>query len=88
MNIRTNEAGSVTHEYILKSGFKVFDEIKGNDMGQMTYEMPQYTNGKIKILGGYWNYSIVDMENNILWSGWWNSNGEFDEVIKSLKQKI
>jgi hypothetical protein len=84
MNIRTNEAGYVTNEHILSSGFKVFETIKGNDMGQSSFSLPQYENDQFKILGGYWNYVIKDLNDKTLWEGWWNSNEEFDETINQL----
>jgi len=87
MNIRTNEAGYVDDKHILKNGFKVFETIEGNDMGQMGYSLPQYQNDKFKILGGYWNYSVVDRKTeNKLWEGWWNSNEEFDKTISELEK--
>ena len=82
MNILKGSAGYVTGEHIKKSGFSVFEVIKGNDMGQMSYEIPQYTDGKVKITGGYWNWVVSDMDGNQLFSGWWNSNEEFDETIE------
>ena len=74
MNILKDSAGCVTGDHIKSKGFEVFDTLRGNDMGQMEYELPQYTNGQIKITGGYWNWIIRDMDGNKLWSGWWNSN--------------
>lgn len=85
MNIFTNEAGSVTHAHIIESGFTVFDTIEGNDMGQMNYSLPQYTNGQLKIVGGYWKYVVQDDNGKELWSGWWNSNDEFDKTIADIK---
>jgi len=85
MNIRNNDAGYVTDEHIKKSGFFVFDTIEESDMGQSSYSMPQWTNGKIKILGGYWNYIIEDaFTGQKLWDGWWNSNEEFDKTIAEI----
>jgi hypothetical protein len=84
MNIRTNEAGSVEHSHILSKGFEVFNTIGGNDMGQMEWEIPQYTNGKLKITGGYWNWIVTNMKNEKLWEGWWNTNEEFDKIIGVL----
>lgn len=88
MNIRNNDAGCVTPEHFKNKGFKVFETIYGNDMGQMNYSMPQYKSDKIKIIGGYWNYSVLDMDNNVLWQGWWNSNEEFDETIKYVQDLL
>ena len=86
MNILKDGAGYVTDEHIKKQGFEVFNTIEGNDMGQMSYSMPQYKNSKYRILGGYWNYIIKDIKTDRkLWEGWWNSNEEFDETIKNLK---
>jgi hypothetical protein len=84
MNILKDSAGRVNHNHILSKGFEVFDIIKGNDMGQMEYEIPQYSNGKLKIIGGYWNWVIKNEKNEKLWEGWWNSNEEFNETIKEL----
>lgn len=88
MNIRTIAAGSVTDEHIKSRGFVVFETIEGNDMGQMEYSIPQYTNGKVKIVGGYWTWYVKDMEGKTLWEGWWNSNDEFDETMKQLNINI
>ena len=85
MNIRRSDAGIVSNEYILSKGFTVYETIKGNDMGQMEYELPQYTNGEITIEGGYWTYFIKDKAGNCLWEGWWNSNDEFDNTLNNLK---
>lgn len=87
MNIHTNEAGYATKEHILNSGFTIYDTFNGSDMGQITFELPQYTNGVIDIDGGYWNYEIKDKDGNQLWSGWWNSNDEFDETISVITKK-
>jgi len=84
MNIKTDAAGAVKDEHIISKGFKVFDTIKGNDMGQMEWEIPQYTNGKVKIVGGYWNWVVKNMEGQKLWEGWWNSNDEFDATMTEL----
>jgi hypothetical protein len=86
MNILKDSAGWVTNEHILKT-FTVYKVIEINDMGQATYELPQYTNGTIKIKGGYWNYVVTDMNNKELWSGWWNSNDEFDSTISDLMKE-
>lgn len=87
MNILKDAAGFVTHAHILSRGFEVFETIEGCDMGQIHYSMPQFDNGTIKILGGYWNYKIKDKADNILFDGWWNSNEEFDETINMLMSK-
>jgi hypothetical protein len=84
MNIRTNEAGAVKGEHIVSKGFEVFDKIEGNDMGQIEWEIPQYTNGIVKIIGGYWHWCVADMGGKILWEGWWNSNDEFDQTMSEL----
>jgi len=49
MNVRSNEAGYVTHQDFLDLGFKIFDTIDGNDMGQCSYSMPQWVKDKIEI---------------------------------------
>ncbi len=86
MNIHNNSAGCVSGKHIESKGFEVFEIFEGNDMGQMSYSMPQYQNDKIQILGGYWNYVIKDRETgNQLFEGWWNSNEEFDNTIDNLK---
>lgn len=90
MNNRTNQAGSVDHEHILSHGFEVYKVIKGNDMGQMTYEMPQYKRKSdgLKITDGYWGYDIEDKDGNILVEYiWWNSNEEFDQTMKEIEDE-
>ena len=85
MNIHEDSAGYVTGKHIESRGFKVFDTIEGNDMGQMSYSMPQYQNDKVQILGGYWNYVVKDIKTGQkLWEGWWNSNEEFDVTMTEL----
>lgn len=84
MNILTNEAGTVNEQHIKSKGFKVFDEIIGSDMGQYEYSLPQYRNDKCTITGGYWNWKIKNNNDVVLFSGWWNSNKEFDETINKL----
>lgn len=84
MNIRTFNSGSVSEHHILSKGFEIFETIEGNDMGQMSYEIPQYTNGYITINGGYWNYVIKDKDGVVLFDGWWNSNDEFDETLEII----
>jgi len=88
MNIRNDSAGAVSHEHILSKGFRVFETMKGNDMGQMEWEIPQYSNGSIVITGGYWNWVVKDAEGQALWEGWWNSNDEFDEVMNTLNSNL
>jgi hypothetical protein len=84
MNIHKDSAGYVTSKHILSKGFRIFDTIEGNDMGQMSYSMPQYKNDKCEILGGYWNYVIKDNKDQQVWEGWWNSNAEFDKTLIDL----
>jgi hypothetical protein len=84
MNIHKDSAGCVTENHILGKGFIVFGIIEGNDMGQMSYSMPQYQNNKCKILGGYWNYTVKNNKDEKVWEGWWNSNEEFDNTMIDL----
>lgn len=84
MNITNSQAGYATQDHILSKGFSIFDTIVGSDMG-MSWELPQYKNEEMQILGGYWNYVIKDNEGNTLWEGWWNSNEEFDDTIAEIK---
>jgi hypothetical protein len=84
MNIHKDSAGYVTGKHILSKGFVVFGTIEGNDMGQMSYSMPQYKNQKCKILGGYWNYVVENNDGIKVWEGWWNSNDEFDKTMTDL----
>lgn len=85
MNIHKDSVGYVTDKHIESRGFKVFDTIEGNDMGQMSYSMTQYQNDKVQILGGYWNYVVKDTKTGQkLWGGWWNSNEEFDATMIEL----
>jgi chitinase len=88
MNVHTDEAGMVDHEHILSQGFKVFETMKGNDMGQMTWEIPQYERKSdgLKIVGGYWSWQVKDKYGNILIEDiWWNTNEEFDQTMNELK---
>jgi hypothetical protein len=84
MNIRKDASGAVKDEHIISKGFRVFDKIGGNDMGQMEWEIPQYTNDKVKITGGYWTWYVTDMNGQKLWEGWWNTNDEFDGTMAEL----
>ena len=84
MNIHKDSAGYVTEKHILSKEFEVFDTIEGNDMGQMSYSMPQYKNQKCKILGGYWNYVVENNNDEKVWEGWWNCNDEFDKTMTDL----
>ena len=87
MNIYKNSAGRASENHILNSGFEVFDTIEGNDMGQMSFSLPQFKNSRMKITGGYWNYTIKDIKTEEkLWEGWWNSNEEFDETINIINK--
>jgi hypothetical protein len=84
MNITTDKAGAVSLEHILSKGFTVFKTIEGNDMGQMDWSIPQFTNGEITIEGGYWTWVIYDKNRKELFRGWWNTNDEFDKTISEL----
>ena len=84
MNIRNDNAGCVSEKHILNCGFTIFDTIKGNDMGQSSFELPQFQNSKCKIIGGYWNYVIKNLAGETILDGWWNSTDEFDQTIKKL----
>jgi hypothetical protein len=84
MNITRNDAGSVGGKYILSKGFKVFDKIEGNDMGQCEWSIPQYKNSKCTITGGYWHWKVKDNDGNELFGGWWNSNEEFEKTMTEL----
>lgn len=53
-------------------------------MGQLFWSIPQYTNEKCVIIGGYWNWIVKDHKGNELFSGWWNSNDEFDITMAEL----
>lgn len=82
MNITKDNAGSVTQKHILSCGFYIFKIDEVNDMGQATYEFPQYKRDDgVKITGGYWSYNVENKNGDILFSGWWNSNNEFDETM-------
>lgn len=81
MNILKDSAGCVTHKHIKNKGFNIFDTIEGYD-----YSIPQYQNNKFQIVGGYWNWIIKDIKTGQkIWSGWWNSNDEFDKTILELE---
>jgi len=91
MNIHTNEAGMVEHEHILSHGFEVFATMNGNDMGQMSYEIPQYERKSdgLKIVGGYWKWEVKDGDGNTLIEDiWWNTNEEFDQTLKELEEAL
>ena len=61
MNIRKNDAGYVTDEHILKSGFKVDKKNTYSDMGQGSYTLTDYSkDNKLFLTGGYWTYYIKD----------------------------
>lgn len=87
MNIHTDAAGAVSDKHILSKGFSVFDVIEVNDIDSSS-SLPQYTNEKIKIVGGYWHYVVKDMEDKKLWEGWWNSNEEFDQTVTEIESKL
>lgn len=85
MNITNDSAGCVSFKFIQSQGFVEFDTLEINDMGQAHYSMPQFQNDKVKILGGYWRYEVVDIKTNkTLWEGWWNSDEEFLLTMKKL----
>ena len=87
MNICKDSAGYVTDEHIKSKGFEVFKVIKGEEMGQMSWEMPQWEDDKLQIVGGYWHYRVILKETDeVLWEGWWNSNEEFDETMNNLRK--
>lgn len=89
MNIRKDEAGYVTNDHILKSGFKIDKENTYSDMGQSTYTLTDFSkDGKLFLTGGYWTYYIKDKNGNLLFEGWWNSNDEFDSTISELEAKL
>lgn len=89
MNIRTNDAGMVSDEHILKSGFKVDKENTYSDMGQSTYTLTDFSkDGKLFLTGGYWTYHIKDKNGNLLFEGWWNTNEEFDRTIAELEANM
>ena len=81
MNILKNSAGSVETSHIKKKGFEIFDFIEGQE-----YSIPQFKNNKFLIVGGYWNWLVKDIKTGKqLWSGWWNSNDEFDQTLLELE---
>lgn len=91
MNIRNDKAGYVTDAHIIQSGFKAFDN--GNYFSDQGMEgrkqvLPEFTDGVLYISGGYWNYEIKNFQGKLLWSGWPNSNQEFDDVISELRNGI
>jgi hypothetical protein len=89
MNIRTNDAGYVTNEHILKSGFKLDEENTYIEMGQGSYTLTDYSKyDKLFLTGGYWTYYIKDKNGKTLFEGWWNSNDEFDETISKLEAQL
>ena len=79
-----NITRGVSHDHILSRGFKVFETIEGNDMGQMSWSIPQYQNEKCKIVGGYWVWKVEDNNGKELLMGWWNSDEEFDREMSKL----
>jgi hypothetical protein len=83
MNILKDEAGAVKQEHILSRGFTVYHTEVVYDIDSSCH-LPQFTNGEFKITGGYWNYVIKNSQDEELFSGWWNSNEEFDETLKSI----
>lgn len=87
MNIKKDSAGTVSHEHILSKGFWVYDYMRGNDQGQMEWEIPQYTNGKYFIQNGYWTWNILDAHEKEIMRIWWNSNEEFDKTFEELDVK-
>ena len=88
MNIRKDEAGCVTGDYILKTGFKV-DKIHECNNGWDSWTLTDYSKDDLLFLtGGYWTYYIKNKNGKQLWEGWWNSNDEFDETIKQLENDI
>lgn len=84
MNIHTDAAGCVTDAHIESRGFKVFNTMEGRDIDS-SWSIPQYQNEKVRIVGGYWNWSVIDrVSGKELWSGWWNSNDEFDQTMREI----
>ena len=79
MNIRRQDAGMVGTKHITKRGFKVYEVIDA--MGEAS--LPQYKKGNAKINGGWWTY-IVKIDDEEVWSGWWNTEEEFDETMAEL----
>lgn len=86
MKLITNK-NMVEIKHILSKGFEIYDTIEGNDMGQMSYSLPQFKNDKYYIKGGYNIYSLQDLEGNELWRGWWKDNKEFDETFKNIENE-
>jgi len=82
MNITNDSVGHVSQKHILSKGFSIFKIDECNDMGQATYEFPQYKREDgVKITGGYWSYNIENKNGDVLFCGWWNSDEEFDETM-------
>ena len=89
MNITKDSAGSVSQKHILSKGFGIFKIDECNDMGQATYEFPQYKREDgVKITGGYWSYNIENKNGDVLFNGWWNSDEEFDETMSHVDYLI
>lgn len=66
--------------WLKNNGFVVFDVIKGSDMGQSSYELPQYKNSKCKVVGGYWEWKIIDLSTDKeVFKGWWETLVELKE---------
>jgi uncharacterized protein YozE (UPF0346 family) len=85
MNITKDSAGSASQKHILSKGFSIFKIDEVNDMGQATYEFPQYKRDDgVKITGGYWSYNVENANGDVLFHGWWNSDKEFDETIEHI----
>ena len=84
MNIRKDEAGYVTDDYIKASGFIVTKTHTGQG-----YELYDYQkDGKLFLTGGYWTYYLRDRGGNLLFEGWWNSNEEFDTTIEEAEKSL
>jgi hypothetical protein len=89
MNIKTDKAGVVSHEHIISKGFTVFETTEGSGMCGESWSIPQYTNGKIYIMGGYWTWYIRKTpQGDDLFDGWWNTNEEFDNTLEQINAQL
>ena len=87
MNVRTNSAGYVSEKHILESGFIINKTTTYPDIDS-SYTLTDYSkDDNLFLTGGYWTYYLKDKQGNLLWEGWWNTNGEFDETIKELESR-
>lgn len=89
MNVRNNNAGSVSEDCILTSGFREISRKEYKELGVNGTTLCSYIkDDKLVLIGGYWNWYLKDKTGKLLWEGWWNNNEEFGKTVWEIENQL